>query len=331
MVEGLIVRYKTDNKIINSTRVACFENFHYATYFNFFHCNSLHSGHLEQLAFACPNLQRLKLNTCFHCLESLQGLQAIASRCHNLQGLNLLGICVSKVKDNVLLWKILSDMKLTHLAVQFCVLRSKSANKKMLVCLYRKCAIIKGIQCEFCASKDCTIEDALMLSYFSSLNYCYLQGHINKFPTIVQTVINNCKKLRCAFSCHQYQLSLSLAHNHYLQLLFIFSPYTNVPDDFMTSVSAHCGLVHVVMKVGSLTVEGITSLVRNSPELITLHLCTIAIDHVNVKKFDTKLKLMFRNRKLFTVGHYMVDLHWIESLSDVLWEQGTDLLLLWNM
>ena len=60
-----IVRYKTDNKImnmLNSTRVACFENFHYTTYFNFFHCNSLHSGHLEQLAFACPNLQRLKLN-----------------------------------------------------------------------------------------------------------------------------------------------------------------------------------------------------------------------------------------------------------------------------
>ena len=85
-----------------------------------------------------------------------------------------------------------------------------------------------------------------------------------------------------------------------------FSPHTNVPDDFMTSVSAHCGLVHVVMKVGSLTVEGITSLVRNSPELITLHLCTIAIDHVYVKKFDTELKEMFRNRKLFTVGHYMV-------------------------
>jgi len=32
---------------------------------------------------------------------------------------------------------------------------------------------------------------------------------------------------------------------------------------------------------------------------------------------------MFWNRKLLTVGHYMVDLDWIGTLSDVLWKQDT--------
>ena len=66
-------------------------------------------------------------------------------------------------------------------------------------------------------------------------------------------------------------LSLSSTHNHNLQQLYIDSINTDVPDDFMTSVSAHGGLVHVVMFARSLTVEGVTSLVRNSPKLITLY------------------------------------------------------------
>jgi len=40
--------------------------------------------------------------------------------------------------------------------------------------------------------------------------------------------------------------------------------------NFMTSVSAHGGLVHVVMVVDFMTGEGIKSLVRNSSSLITL-------------------------------------------------------------
>jgi len=58
-----------------------------ATHFDFSYCSTLHSGHLEQLATTCPNLQKLDLRYCDNCL---QGLQAIAGHCHNLQGLNLL-------------------------------------------------------------------------------------------------------------------------------------------------------------------------------------------------------------------------------------------------
>ena len=72
------------------------------------------SKHLEQLAVTCPNLQRLDVRNNKSCLNNLQGLQTITSSCHNLQGLNLLGIPVSEVEDQTQLWEILSDMKLTH-------------------------------------------------------------------------------------------------------------------------------------------------------------------------------------------------------------------------
>ena len=98
------------------------------THVNFSRFRSFYSGHLEQLANACPNLQRLNLQYCDHCLDNLQGLQAIASHCHSLQGLNLLGIHVLKDEDCIALWETL---KLTHVAVQLCTntVRSKVTNR----------------------------------------------------------------------------------------------------------------------------------------------------------------------------------------------------------
>ena len=75
----------------------------------------------------------------------------------------------------------------------------------------------------------------------------------------------------------------------------------------MTSVSTHGGLVHVGMNDRSLTAEGITSLVRNSPKLIILCLYASRV-HVdgNVINFNATLKKMFSERKLFTAGYYSV-------------------------
>jgi len=73
--------------------------------------------------YTSPHLQRINLRSCHYCLQSLKGLRTIANHCHSLQGLNLLGIHVSKVENLVLLWETLSDMELTHFAMQFCILR----------------------------------------------------------------------------------------------------------------------------------------------------------------------------------------------------------------
>jgi len=52
----------------------------------------------------------------------LQVLCTIANQCHNLQVLNLMAIPFNEVENQKCLWKILSDLKLTHLGVNLCVL-----------------------------------------------------------------------------------------------------------------------------------------------------------------------------------------------------------------
>ena len=192
-----MVRCQTNDHIVNklnSIHIVSCENLSCATHFDIANCVSLRSHHLEQLAIACPNLQRINLQNCSYCLKDLQGLQAIASHCHKLQGLNLLGMCFSLVEDHILLWEIFSNMKLTHLAMEHCVLRSKAANKVKLISLYKQCLTIRGIQCgDCCCGKYFTNKDMMMLSYFPSLNYCYVQ-YYDGLSTIVQDVINNCKE-----------------------------------------------------------------------------------------------------------------------------------------
>ena len=108
------------------------------------------------------------------------------------------------------------------------------------------------------------MENITFLSYFPSLNYIYSTDHPGLLSTIVHNVIKNCKEIKYA-SFRQIRLSQSLSstYNQTHQQLYIDSPDTDVPDNFMTSVSAHGGLLHVSMRVRSLTIEGITSLVRN--------------------------------------------------------------------
>jgi len=322
----VLVKYYLVNRIMKFTpiaKLAC------VTHFYISNCQTLHAGHLEQLAIACPNLQRLNMGRCTLSLRKLQGLQAIANHCHNLRGLNLLDICVLKMNDPVRLWEILSSMKLTHLGVTCCVLRSKATNKEKLICLYQKCWTIRGIQYVGCF--DCHyVVNNKELSYFPSLNYCYI-GHLGQFNTVssttVQDVINNCTELKLFSLCYRTShLCLNLAHNDNLQQFYLHGDI-HVPDDFMTSVSAHGGLIHVVMSVQTFEVDGITSLVKNSPRLITLHLSAVLCT-MGYVGMDVSLKKKFWNRKLFTAGHCKVDIGNRCSIS-ILEERGTDLLPLW--
>ena len=107
-----------------------------------------------------------------------------------------------------------------------------------------------------------TNEDASILCHLPSSNCCCL--HSCGLPNFVQDVINNCKELKC-FTIEDITLrgiSLKAAHIYNLQQSCAHLTYTNVPTNFMTSVSALGELVHVVMCVKSLTGEGITPLVK---------------------------------------------------------------------
>ena len=146
-------------------------------------------------------------------------------------------------------------------------------------------------------------------------------------------MVNNCKKLRCAYFHDTFQpLSLSLTHTHNLQQLYIYSPYNDVADDFMSSVSAHGGLVHVAK---TLTVEGITFLVWNSPKLKTLHLYCVKgvsfMDEMNINAVQRKIfcngkRLIINDQLRVTSAVIFWDAMSRHTLRDI---QGTDIFQIW--
>ena len=95
-------------------------------------------------------------------MKSLQGLQSIADRCKKLEGLNLLGIPVGNVENQVQLWEILSNMNLTHLAV-------KSVKERMCY-LFQQCSVLQALEvynddlsCSECG--EFVSEDLIQVSY----------------------------------------------------------------------------------------------------------------------------------------------------------------------
>ena len=151
------------------------------------------SNHLEQLAVACPNLQRLNLKDNINCLQDMQGLHAIVSICQDLEGLNLVGISVSSVESCLLLWESLSSLKkLTHLAINLCILKPcdlDDASKHKLIDVVATCHSLQTLEvhCHFnrlmgqfgqffkryenCCSTESGNVDFLF-SHFPSLTHC---------------------------------------------------------------------------------------------------------------------------------------------------------------
>lgn len=282
----------------------------FVTHFDVGHYKQkLYSGHLEQLAIAFPNLIWLNLRKNSNCLKSLQGLEVISRCCQNLQGLNLLYVPLKNVESQIKLWDILSSMKLTQLAVELCILKPKvKRNTDKLIRRFQKCWNLQAIEacgdfCPYCG--DCDDDRPFLLFHFPSLTYCRLSS---EQPQSAQEIIVMCQGLkvfRCG--CIQY-LSLSSAYNWSLEQLSIASEYTDLDDTFMDTVSAHGGLVHVVLSINSVPSEGVTALIENSHKLITCNIFAYSEVYdsegmkVNLKVLKATLKAKYPNRKLFTCG-----------------------------
>ena len=105
----------------------------------------------------------------------------------------------------------------------------------------------------------------------------------------------------------------------------------------MSSVSAHSGLVHVVLCVKSVTGEGVATLIANSQKLTVFHVYTGYVPYVgttfSLKLFEVTLKKKFSERKLFCCGSY--DMQIVEKcfnwhLDDLSLEYNTCLTSLWS-
>lgn len=301
--------------------------------------NSILSGHLEQLAVACPNLQRLSLRGNSDCLLNLKGLRTIGQCCHNLCGLNLMLISTAEVENQLKLWEIISDMKLTHLHLEASLFQPISNSYEERLCsLFYKCSNLQALQFDNCYTYDLCQENSnykikwSLLAHFPALKYCRIEDAIES--TVLQEVISSCKELVC-LSCTSARISLSPVYHFTLQQLCI-AGYIHLPDEFLDAISAHGRLVHVIFSMKSATVKGITSLVKNSPGLMTLIILMISSIHdesgSKIESSDVLciLKKAFPSRKLFAVG----DCRLLQNYNDshmMLFKflYGTDLLPLW--
>jgi len=325
----------------------CFEDYHNHGINNLesvidFDVSCCDTMELTQLAIACPNLQRLNLKKNLQCLRDLQGLRAISISCCNLQGLNLLGIPVTVVEDQTQLWEILSDMKLTHLAVELCVLLPSTTNKQFLIRSFQKCVCLQALESRLLCS-ECKlrfVDDIVsVLAHFPSLIHCVLTVHDHHYTKGVQEVLNSCKKLKYLQYTENHSVPLlSLTHNLCLQQLYITSHISEIPDAFLQAVSVHGGLVHVVLNVWSVSSDGLAVLIHNSPDLVTFHIVVDSALHdckgtmVSMEQVETKLKRKFPLRRLFKSGSYIVAraLTKLCDYMEVERQCNTDLCSLWT-
>ena len=275
-----------------------------------------HSVHLEQLAILCPNLIRLNLFHCKDCLRSLKGLRAIASCCHNLQGVNLLGIQVTMVENHMQLWEILSGLKLTHLAIDLCNLmpfEDNDVNKQNLLKLYQKFVHLKALHLEpseidsdmlaYSDSDGFDDHPTLLLSYFPSLTYCRLYRKSLHASTVIRDIVNNCQELKCLHFTAPILTAPDVNLSMYnLQQLYIESVSFVVTEAFMNAISLHGRLEHVILLVNSMSYEGMAALIANSPLLLTFRV--IVHNFVTEVLTEVDLKKMFSNRRLFNCGGF---------------------------
>ena len=95
----------------------------------------------------------------------------------------------------------------------------------------------------------------------------YFQLYFHYCDAVLHDIITSCKQLKCLLFNEKYAThSLNPSRSCTLEQLSIISNYLDVTTDFMASVSSHG-----VLQVKSVTSEGITALVTNSPDLLTFH------------------------------------------------------------
>ena len=189
----------------------------------------------------------------------------------------------------------------------------------MMYILFKKCTTLQALELKVENNISCKL-----LSHFPSLRYCRL---IKGSSTCVQEIFTTCKMLRCFCCPCLCVLPSPLVHNNLQQLCIVtkevlYSEPMHL-DDFMQIVSAHGGLIHVVLAVGSVTSTGVVTLIENSPNLLSFILCENALD----ESLSASLRSKFSHRKLFTSGIFV----YAQTIlgGELIWLRHTDLSTLW--
>ena len=154
-------------------------------------------------------------------------------------------------------------MRLTYLAIEHHIITRIRwvEDREKMIRLFQECLSLKALEIHADGSsvKKCELS---VLSNFPSLVHCIVGNVSNN----VEVVINSCSKLK--YFVHvgwtlKFSHKLSTKNNN-LEELCIKSFHVDtlsIPDIFMQSVSAHGGLVHVVLCAGTFSSGGIITLI----------------------------------------------------------------------
>ena len=279
------------------------------------------SDNFIQIAGIYPQLQRLNLQ---HSLCRLEDLQVIVACCCNLQGLNLMGRWKEDIYFCCLqLWEILSGIKLTHLSINTSfdekLTDMDDVQEKQLVALFKQCTTLQALELELVMKKDsCKLQ---LLSHFPSLRCCTLVDY-GWQSTCMQEILTTCKNLRCFYYVGSIKLPPLLVQNN-LQQLCLSSRSVHLDDNFMKTVSAHGGLIHVGFSVGSVTSKGVVTLIENSRNLLSF----ILYENTLNESLNDLLRRKFSHRNLFISGVFVYAK--VSGLAKLIWLRHTDLSTLW--
>ena len=218
-------------------------------------------------------------------------------------------------------------MRLTYLSIDtLSSSRIDDERDEQLAALFRQCRTLQALELRAPEAGSCYE----LLSHFPSLEY--LSIGISQRSTCAQEVLAACNKLKY-FRVHFdtfAKLPPLTVHNSNLQELCILSRSTDLDDKFIDSLSAHGGLVHVVLLVNSMTTNGIASLIKNSPNLLTCLLGFCKKNEKHLNSLSTSLGKKFGHRKLYTSGLSLIrQVKNNDSVTGAEWLQNTNLLTLW--
>ena len=223
------------------------------------------------------------------------------------------------MENCVKLWEVLSEIKmLNHLRIDVCTMNPLTEidvfSRDSFVQLALKFICLKELELMFnevtCKPFGDESRQAypVLLSHFPSLVCCFAQTRT--ISTAVD-IIKNCKYLK-RFKCRGRlgKKSLPTVLNKHLQYLDIHVSNGNRNKVFMDSVSAHGKLEIVILAVPSVTENGITALIKNSPKL---HLFKIhffqgffSYKREQLKSFKDTLKKKWFHRKLFNLDGFII-------------------------
>lgn len=296
---------------------------------------NMYFSHLEQLAIACPHLQRLSLRHNFNCLTSLQGLSAIVSTCKNLRGLNLSRISASYVENCLLLWELLSSLKrLSHLALDLCMMGPQGlddGDKHKLTSMFKTCHNLCALEIHHDGSfgSSCMICRSMRLNHslFSHFPSIIQFRMINVPYSMLHYAASNCRKLKYFYEdlseFDDEDRLIPLSNDCHLQQLYIRSSI-NVSDRWAYALSTHCELESIFLCVNSISMRAIFTLVKNLPNLTILQILLdfpmILNFNGEVTNYTNKIKEILLNNKLVVPRNFKVvygtDLNDVKAIYD---------------